>query len=439
MSAECEGHRQRFSEYLDDALDQAERDALEAHVAECAACRRELDVWRRTIGAVAGLPVHRPAAGFADRVVRRLSVRAPQRPLVTVLWSRALPVAAMLMVVLGLVFSIHGNGIFKRDAETLELALARPAAPEDVLRPVALDKALEPAEREALAGIAAPAAPAAAPGELTERLSAAAMEEDTDAADELRRLSEVAAPARAARARSPVKRAEDGHDEKAPPEPAFSWREVGEVRGTGAASDESARRFVVGREGVPALEARSGELVFGQVAVTGLAAKARPVQQVLTLVGEDPAVLAHRAVTVANASGVPATLSLRGDGDGGAMELRLTVPLAQYDALVQGLVLLTPPERQMLTNTLVAEGEFFRVALANYQVLQSGRLQVRDAGQEKVSKEIVADLVPATRLTVGARRAAGLVAEPSAAEAERPTGPINLLIRINRPAPVAKK
>ncbi len=434
MSVECEGHRQRFSEYLDDALDQAERDALEAHVAECAACRRELDVWRRTIGAVAGLPVHRPAAGFADRVVRRLSVRAAQRPLVTVLWSRALPVAAMLLVVLGLVFSIHGNGIFKRDAERLELALARPAAPEDVLHAVALDKALEPAKREALATIAPKAAPAAS-GELTERPSAAAMEEVTDVADELRRLSEVAAPARAARARSSVKRAEDGHDEEAPPEPAFSWRAIGDAKEAGAAFDESVHRFVFGREDV----SPSGELVFGQVAVTGLAAKARPVQQVLTLVGEDPAALAHRAVTVANASGVPATLSLRGDGDGGAMELRLTVPLAQYDALVQGLVLLTPPEHQMLTNTLVAEGEFFRVALANYQVLQSVRLQVTDAGQEKVSKEIVADLVPATRLTVGAGRAAGLVAEPSAAEAERPTGPINLLIRINRPAAVAKK
>ncbi|MCK4375871.1 MAG: zf-HC2 domain-containing protein [Candidatus Brocadiae bacterium] len=439
MSAECEGHRQRFSEYLDDALDQAERDALEAHVAECAACRRELDVWRRTIGAVAGLPVHRPAAGFADRVVRRLSVRAPQRPLVTLLWSRALPVAAMLLVVLGLVFSIHGNGIFKRDAERLELALARPAAPEDVLQPVEFDEALEPAEREALATIAAKAAPAAAPGELTERLSAAAMEEVTDVADELRPLSGLAAPARAARAERPVKRAEDAYAEEAPPESAFSWREVGRAGEAGAALDESARRFVSGREAVPALEARSGELVFGQVAVAGLDAKARPVQQVLTLVGEDPAVLAHRAVTVANASGVPATLSLRGDGDGGAMELRLTVPLAQYDALVQGLVRLTPPERQMLTNTLAAEGEFFRVALANYTVLQSGRLQVKDAEQEKVSKETVADVVPAPRLRVGAGRAAGLVAEPSAPEAERPTSPINLLIRIYRPAPVEKE
>jgi anti-sigma factor RsiW len=67
MDAECGRHRDRFSEYLDGELTNAERATVEAHLAQCAECRRELEAWRRMVGAVGELPAEPAPAGFAAR------------------------------------------------------------------------------------------------------------------------------------------------------------------------------------------------------------------------------------------------------------------------------------------------------------------------------------------------------------------------------------
>jgi hypothetical protein len=77
----CHDAREQLSALLDDALAAAERAAIEAHLATCAECRRELDGLRETVTLLRRVPpVHAPA-GFVDRVMT-----AAHRPP----WSRRL-------------------------------------------------------------------------------------------------------------------------------------------------------------------------------------------------------------------------------------------------------------------------------------------------------------------------------------------------------------
>ena len=65
----CHDARPQLSALLDDALSVAEHQALEAHLAACAECRRELEQLRGTVALLGRLPpVHAPA-GFVDRVM----------------------------------------------------------------------------------------------------------------------------------------------------------------------------------------------------------------------------------------------------------------------------------------------------------------------------------------------------------------------------------
>jgi len=90
----CTETRDLFSALADDALAPAERAALDAHLAGCAECRRELAAFGRTVALVRAIdPAHAPA-GFVDRVLaaarpepwprwlaRRLSTPWPTLPL----------------------------------------------------------------------------------------------------------------------------------------------------------------------------------------------------------------------------------------------------------------------------------------------------------------------------------------------------------------------
>ena len=62
----CHDAREQLSALLDDALSLAERQALEAHLAACAECRRELDAAPRDGGAP-GPPPAGPRAGRVRR------------------------------------------------------------------------------------------------------------------------------------------------------------------------------------------------------------------------------------------------------------------------------------------------------------------------------------------------------------------------------------
>ena len=123
----CEQVREQLSAHLDDAPASAARAELEGHLAGCAACRRELDRLRATVGLVAGLgPVHAPA-GFVDRVVEAAYRRPWSRRLRDALllpWRTKVPLeaAALLLVALG---AVH---LFERTPEVQERAAGRAGA-----------------------------------------------------------------------------------------------------------------------------------------------------------------------------------------------------------------------------------------------------------------------------------------------------------------------
>ena len=83
----CDEARERLSALLDDALGPDERRALDAHVAACVDCRRELGLLRNTVALLRSVDRPRAPAGFVDRV------RAAARPAP---WYRRLPRALFL-------------------------------------------------------------------------------------------------------------------------------------------------------------------------------------------------------------------------------------------------------------------------------------------------------------------------------------------------------
>jgi len=119
-------------------------------------------------------------------------------------------------------------------------------------------------------------------------------------------------------------------------------------------------------------------LVFSQVRQGVPASVQAAPQQVLTLVGSDPAGLARRAVQVANSQGLPASLALAGDDGAATVEVYLNVPVAQYDGLMRDLSGITSPMTQSLSNSAAATGEFFRVAKLNYDAALARR-QLRES------------------------------------------------------------
>jgi anti-sigma factor (TIGR02949 family) len=480
MAAECGQHRDRFSEYLDGELDGQARAALEAHVAGCAECRQELDALRRTVQAVRDLPAEPAPMGLTEDVLTRLRAEAPGRGAVLVLWSRVLPVAAMLLVVVGLVFSVSRNGLFEGPAEGPRLAMKVPAV-HDEMAEVADDyawreEATAPAAEPRVAGEKPALRLAGAPAEV--RVAAPAAEEVAYEREDARGdvLKERRAPVReekglyaGARARAPVggpsaamDRIADVKAEAAAPAPApglggVVGRDLSEGVGapTEAAPDSalSWRAMEEADQEAPRVEAHRrvfagmpGKAVRGLSFTQQIAARPTelpaPVQQMLTIVADDPAELAGLAVQVANANGVSsAVLSLGRNEAGGTVEVQLEVPPLQYDALLRGLVGLTPPERQTLANTRAAEGEFFNTALANYITYQNvlvdeaGRLET-DAPAERIAAKAPVR-VKSARLPSREAEAVSEVsrADRRAAKAAPPT--VNLLIRITR-APRSK-
>ena len=123
----CTETRDLFSALADDALTPGERAALDAHLAGCAECRRELAAFGRTVALVRAIdPAHAPA-GFVDRVLaaarpepwprwlaRRLSAPWPTLPLG----------AAALLLVAGLAVLL-----FRASPEQQETARHQPALP----------------------------------------------------------------------------------------------------------------------------------------------------------------------------------------------------------------------------------------------------------------------------------------------------------------------
>jgi anti-sigma factor RsiW len=504
MDAECARHRDRFSEYLDGELSKAERDAVETHLARCAECRRELEAWRRTISAVGRLPARPAPAGFAGRVMRQVAAagRTPERRVVSVFWARVLPVAAMLLLVVGLTFTVQRHVVFEKGVPEARLAMAR--GPSVDAKLAAAHAPVRSAERLPVASpvprVAALAAPAQGAGAPSEGVA----KEDMVVAEE----REGAPQEKAARvAVGFATGVEVFTGRKTEAAPALSWGAPGEgevaVRrdeagATGAHKDAEAalveRRaaapsasmavtvanapHVLAPEPAKATEAyslpargpgsaagaegaapgtlplggfgygggRGGkEVIFKQLGTAGAAGQPAPAQQLLTITGKDQAGLARQVVTVANNNGLPATLSLSEDKGGGAVEVRLSVPVERYDAVLRGLAGLTPPEAQNLANTAAATTDFFQKALSDYGKYQNAAAlggPPEPTAKRAVPSDALTDVDRATPAGPSAQRALSLrpartppkaPSEEVVREAEEPAAPVELVVRVVQP------
>ncbi len=110
----CHDAREQFSELVDDALAAAGRAALEAHLATCADCRRELQRFRDTVSLVRAVAPVRAPAGFVDRVLEAARPVSWPRRLVRGLflpWPVKLPMeaAAVVLVAVGVALVYRGT------------------------------------------------------------------------------------------------------------------------------------------------------------------------------------------------------------------------------------------------------------------------------------------------------------------------------------------
>jgi len=100
----CHDARELFSALVDEVLTPDERPGLEAHLAGCPECRRELERFRQAVGLVQALPADRAPAGFVDRVLAAARPEPWPRRLVRALlvpWTVKLPLEAMALLLVG--------------------------------------------------------------------------------------------------------------------------------------------------------------------------------------------------------------------------------------------------------------------------------------------------------------------------------------------------
>jgi len=155
----CHDAHERLSDLLDDALEPAAAAVVEAHLAECAECRRELERLRATVGLLQRVEAPRAPAGFVDRVMDRAYPSPWYRRLGAWLF---VPVLVKLPVEAAAVVLIAGLAIFLwertpelRDAARMERsapasspsAPAAPSAPAPTIAPEAERKRQDESQR----------------------------------------------------------------------------------------------------------------------------------------------------------------------------------------------------------------------------------------------------------------------------------------------------
>jgi anti-sigma factor RsiW len=80
----------RLIDYVDDALPQNVAASVQAHLAECAHCAREVGEFRQVFAQLDGLAHVQASAGFQDRVMRQVRVPSPRTVPAQALGARAL-------------------------------------------------------------------------------------------------------------------------------------------------------------------------------------------------------------------------------------------------------------------------------------------------------------------------------------------------------------
>ncbi len=151
----CHEVRDELSALLDGALPAAERQALEAHLAACADCRRELDQLRATVARLAQLPAARAPAGFVDRVMAEAYRPSWPRRLLDALFVPLrvkLPIEAAAVLLVG----VSALYVYQRTPEVRQLA--RQEAPQSSPAPAVAPPA------PSSGTVSTPPAPTPAPG-----------------------------------------------------------------------------------------------------------------------------------------------------------------------------------------------------------------------------------------------------------------------------------
>jgi cytoskeletal protein RodZ len=131
----CHDAREQFSALVDDALDADGRTALDAHLATCADCRRELQRFRDTVSLVRAVAPVRAPAGFVDRVLEAARpVSWPRRLLrgLFLPWPVKLPMeaAAVVLVAVGVALVYRGTPELERATRLEQPAPVVAQAPE---------------------------------------------------------------------------------------------------------------------------------------------------------------------------------------------------------------------------------------------------------------------------------------------------------------------
>ena len=134
----CHDAREQLSALIDDALGAEERGAVEAHLATCADCRRELERLRGTVWLLRAVEPARAPLGFVDRVLQAARPEPWPRRLFRALllpWPVKLPVqaAAIVLVAVGVVYvyraSLAPRGFGVYEAPPSGTTMLRDTAP----------------------------------------------------------------------------------------------------------------------------------------------------------------------------------------------------------------------------------------------------------------------------------------------------------------------
>ena len=117
----CHEARELFSVLVDEVLGADERGALDAHLATCADCGRELQRFRDTVALLRAVEPARAPAGFVDRVLEAARPTPwPRRWLRALFlpWPLKLPIeaAAIVLVTVGVVYVFRATPELQRAA-----------------------------------------------------------------------------------------------------------------------------------------------------------------------------------------------------------------------------------------------------------------------------------------------------------------------------------
>lgn len=99
----------RLYDYLDGALSAEEKAGLDRHLAECAACRRALEVRKRLAEAVESLPPFAVPDNFAACVMERIPSVPAKTSRLWAVWATA--AAATVIAGFGLAAVLSGQGV----------------------------------------------------------------------------------------------------------------------------------------------------------------------------------------------------------------------------------------------------------------------------------------------------------------------------------------